>query len=98
TTISLNDSRPLRPEPLAAERSQIPTFSAPFATSVQRHGECFSVTDPRIPRPMMHAVATRWGKLLLGGLFGILALGAAVVGVVLLDQHKQAHADAGVAK
>jgi len=47
---------------------------------------------------MMHAVAIRWGKLVLGGLFGILALGAAVVGVVLLDQHKQAHAEAGVAK
>jgi cobalt-zinc-cadmium efflux system membrane fusion protein len=47
---------------------------------------------------MMQAVATRWGKLLLGGLLGILALGAVSVGVLLLDQHKKAHAEAGVAK
>jgi cobalt-zinc-cadmium efflux system membrane fusion protein len=47
---------------------------------------------------MMHAVATRWGKLLLGGLLGILVLAAAVVGVVLLDNHKKAHAEAAVPK
>src|SRR5262249_23572520 len=47
---------------------------------------------------MMHTAATRWGKLVLGGLLGTLALGALVVGVILFEQHKRALAGAAVAK
>src|SRR5436190_17555221 len=41
---------------------------------------------------VMKSVATRWGRLVLGGLLGTLGVAALVVGVVLFENYRKANA------